>query len=29
MQAGERVSRLAMAGIRLVIGEFRADATRR
>jgi hypothetical protein len=27
-QAGERVSRLAMSGIRLVIGEFRADVTK-
>jgi hypothetical protein len=27
-QAGERVSRLAMSGIRLVIDEFRADATK-
>ena len=27
-QAGERVQRLAMAGIRLVIDEFRADATK-
>jgi hypothetical protein len=27
-QAGERVSRLAMAGIRLVIDEFRSDVTK-
>ncbi len=27
-QAGERAARLAMAGIRLVIGEFRTDVTK-